>query len=87
MECISVTKSCLEAKTIRVEVVWGMFGCSGDTYVWHAGSSNSHSRAGHGAGVQYSEEIGRSKIASLEISIFRKSREFKSLRLTSLEAS
>ena len=56
MECISVTKSCLEAKTIRVEVVWGMFGCSGDTYVWHAGSSNSHSRAGHGARAQYSEE-------------------------------
>ena len=29
----------------------------------------------------------RSKIASLETSIFKKSREFKSLRLTSLEAS
>ena len=29
----------------------------------------------------------RSKIASLETSIFQKSREFKSLRLTSLEAS
>ena len=62
------------AKTIGVEVVWGMFGCSGDTYVWHAGSSNSHSRAGHGAGAQYSEERERSKIASLEISKF-KSRE------------
>ena len=75
------------AKTIGVEVVWGMFGCSGDTYVWHAGSSNSHSRAGHGAGAQYSEERERSKIASLETSKFISLESVKSLRLTRLEAS
>ena len=69
--------------------VQGMFGCSGDTYVWHAGSSNSHYRAGHGAGAEYSEERERerSKIASLETSKFISLESFKSVRLTSLEAS
>ena len=80
------TKSCSGAKTRRVEVVWEMFGCSGDTYVWHAvpPTVTPEPATEPELNIQRRE---RSKIASLETSILKKSREFKSLRLTSLEAS